>query len=164
MEAFDFPEAMRRARRGLEMQLVEYVAEHPEMGYRELRKAFNLSLGAISKIMKRHDKLRRNLARKRGSTGDRKSPEKSGAVRHLFSRAVLSPVAAPAVSVSHYLKSEDVEVALKTLDRCVVEDKTDGEDSYQNLVRWLKERKGSKSLRDRAKHLVQRYERLRENS
>ena len=86
MEAFDFPKALRDARRGLEMQLVEYVAEHPEMSYRELRIPFNLSLGALSKIMKRHAKLRRNLIRKKRSVADSESSEKSGAVRHLFSR------------------------------------------------------------------------------
>jgi len=86
MEAFDFPKALRDARRGLEMQLVEYVAEHPEMSYRELCIPFNLSLGALSKIMKRHAKLRRNLIRKKRSVADSESSEKSGAVRHLFSR------------------------------------------------------------------------------
>ena len=170
MEAFDFPEAVRRARRGLEMQLVEYVAEHPEMSYRELRKAFKLSLGAISKIMKRHEKLRRNLVRKKSSTADKESREKSGVVRHLFSRdrgLPMSVSASPGFGnpVSDYLQSEDVELALKTLDRCVVEDKADDPktmDCYRNLVHWLKKRQGSKALRDRAKYLVQRYERLRQ--
>ena len=86
MEAFDFGDAMRRARRGLEMQLVEYVAEHPEMGYRELSKRFKLSLGALSKIMKRHEKLRRNLVIRKGGTADKESRQRSGPIRHLVSR------------------------------------------------------------------------------
>jgi hypothetical protein len=67
------------------------------------------------------------------------------------------------VPVSHYLKSEDVELALKALDRCVVDGKANdaGEDCYQNLAQWLKRRQGSKALRDRAMYLIQRYEKLR---
>ena len=61
------------------------------------------------------------------------------------------------------LQSQDVELALKTLDRCVVEEKADDPqtmDSYRNLVNWLKKRAGSKTQRDRAKYLVQRCEKL----
>ena len=78
MEAFDFPKEVRAARRGLEMQLVEYVAEHPEMSYRELRVPFNLSLGALSKIMKRHAKLRRNLIRRKAASQIRNLPKNLG--------------------------------------------------------------------------------------
>jgi hypothetical protein len=168
MEAFDFDYALRKARRGLEMQLVEYAAEHPEMGYRELREAFGLSLGAISKIMRQHNKLLRTLIRKKGSTASKESAEKSGAVRHLFSLDKGLPMSVLASSgfgdhVSGDLQSQDVELALKTLDRCVVEEKPDDPqtmDSYRNLVNWLKKRGGSKTQRDRAKYLVQRCEKL----
>jgi len=63
MEAFDFPDAMRKSRQGLEKLLVKYAAEHPEMGYRRLSEKFYLSLGAISKIMKRWESMRRNMKR-----------------------------------------------------------------------------------------------------
>ena len=63
MEDFDFPAAMQKAREGLEKLLVEYAADHPESGYRDLGDKFNLSLGAISKIMKRWETLRRNIKR-----------------------------------------------------------------------------------------------------
>jgi hypothetical protein len=57
-----------------------------------------------------------------------------------------------------------VELALKALHFRVLNRKADdaGDDSYQNLVRWLKGRKGSKDLRDHASYLVQGYESLRE--
>ena len=63
MEAFDFPDAMRKSRRGLEKLLVKYAVDHPEMGYRGLSEKFHLSLGAISKIMKRWESMRRNIKR-----------------------------------------------------------------------------------------------------
>lgn len=179
MEAFDFPEAMRKSRAGLEKLLVAYAAEHPEMGYRGLSEKFHLSLGAISKIMKRWKNLRRNIKgyKKHLRTVERelgwlKTQETAQGAgndeRRPLSRS--TPSGVPAIPVlaappSHYLASEDVEFALRTLDRCVVagEANDTGEDSYQNLVHWLKRRQGGKVLRDRAEYLLQRYERLRHN-
>jgi hypothetical protein len=181
MEAFDFPDAIRESRKGLEKLLVEYAAEHPEMGYRDLGQKFNLSLGAISKIMKRWKTLRRRIKqykkhlrkveRELGGLTTKRTAQKTGNdVRQPPSRSAPSgvkaaPVSAVPAPVSNYLRSEDVEFALRTLDRCVVEGRADdpGEDSYRNLVHWSKRRQGSKALRDRAEYLVQRYERLRRN-
>jgi hypothetical protein len=55
-----------------------------------------------------------------------------------------------------------MEFPLRTLDRCVVEGEANdtGEDSYQNLVHWLRRRQDSEALRDRAEYPLQRYERL----
>ena len=53
---FNFGRELRKARRTLEERVAAYAAEHPELGYRDLRGAFGLSLGALSKIMKRRKK------------------------------------------------------------------------------------------------------------
>jgi hypothetical protein len=53
---FNFGRELRKARRALEEMLVAYAAEHPELGYRDLCKQFTLSLGAVSKIMRRRKK------------------------------------------------------------------------------------------------------------
>jgi hypothetical protein len=53
---FNFGRELRKARRTLEERVVAYAAEHPELGYRDLRGTFGLSLGALSKIMKRRKK------------------------------------------------------------------------------------------------------------
>jgi hypothetical protein len=53
---FNFGLELRKARRALEEKLVAYAAEHPELGYRDLCKQFTLSLGAVSKIMRRRKK------------------------------------------------------------------------------------------------------------
>jgi hypothetical protein len=50
---FNFGRELRKARRTLEERVAAYAAEHPELGYRDLRDTFGLSLGALSKIMKR---------------------------------------------------------------------------------------------------------------
>ena len=56
-----------------------------------------------------------------------------------------------------------MEFGLRSPDRCVVECKANdtGEDSYQNLVHWLRRRQGSEAQRDRAEYPLQRCERLR---
>jgi len=182
MEDFDFPAAMRKARDGLEKLLVEYAAEHPEMGYRDLGDKFNLSLGAISKIMKRWKTLRRNTKsykkhlRKLGGelagliekkatqeAGNKNRPPLS---RSASSGVPAAPVPAVPPSLTYSFEPEYVESALQTLDRCLAEEEaTDvGEDSYQTLVQWLKRRQGSKARHDRAESLLRRYERLRQNA
>lgn len=50
---FNFGRELRKARRALEERVAAYAAEHPELGYRDLRRTFSLSLGALSKIMRR---------------------------------------------------------------------------------------------------------------
>jgi hypothetical protein len=50
---FNFGRELRKARRALEERVAAYAAEHPELGYRDLRHTFGLSLGALSKIMRR---------------------------------------------------------------------------------------------------------------
>ena len=50
---FNFGRELRKARRALEERVAAYAAENPELGYRELCEEFNLSLGAMSKIMRR---------------------------------------------------------------------------------------------------------------
>ena len=59
---FNFGRELRKARRTLEERVAAYAAEHPELGYRDLRGTFGLSLGALSKIMKRrkHPKASRD--------------------------------------------------------------------------------------------------------
>ena len=53
---FNFGRELRKARRALEERVAAYAAENPELGYRELCEEFNLSLGAMSKIMRRQKK------------------------------------------------------------------------------------------------------------
>jgi len=55
-ERFNFGRELRKARQALEERVAAYAAEHPELGYRDLRVRFALSLGALSKIMKRRRK------------------------------------------------------------------------------------------------------------
>jgi hypothetical protein len=50
---FNFAEELKRARRALEERVAAYASENPHLGYRDLRDTFGLSLGALSKIMKR---------------------------------------------------------------------------------------------------------------
>jgi hypothetical protein len=178
MEDFDFPAAMRKVREGLEKLLVEYAAEHPEVGYRDLGEKFNLSLGALSKIMTRWKTLRRNIKRYKGHLRKverelgglipKRTAQKAGNdVRRPLSRAPSGVPAAPDSAVpappSHYFASEDVEFALTTLDRCVVNGRADdaGEDAYQTLSDWLRKGKGTIPLLQRAGYLTQRYETLR---
>jgi hypothetical protein len=49
---FNFGRELRKARRALEERVAAYAAKHPELGYRDLRRMFGLSLGALSKIMR----------------------------------------------------------------------------------------------------------------
>ncbi len=178
MEAFDFPAAMQEARNSLEKLLVEYAVEHPEMGYRDLGEKFILSLGAISKIMKRWKTLRQRIKRykkhlrkverefgwvKTQQTAQRVSGNDQRKSLSGSIRSGVPPIPVLAVPPSHYLTSQDVELALSTLDDCLLQGSANdsGEDSYQNLVHWLKGRQGSKRLQDRAKYLLERYERLR---
>ena len=58
-----------------------------------------------------------------------------------------------------------MEIALKALRFCVLNRKADdaGDDSCENLLCWLKGRKGSEERRDGATYLVQRYETLRDS-
>jgi hypothetical protein len=53
---FNFGRELRKARRALEVRVAAYAAENPELGYRELCEEFHLSLGAMSKIMRRQEK------------------------------------------------------------------------------------------------------------
>jgi hypothetical protein len=53
---FNFGRELRKARRALEGRVVAYAAENPELAYRDLCERFNLSLGAMSKIMRRRKK------------------------------------------------------------------------------------------------------------
>jgi hypothetical protein len=50
---FNFGRELRKARRALEERVAAYAAENPGLGYRALRRTFGLSLGALSKIMRR---------------------------------------------------------------------------------------------------------------
>lgn len=62
---FNFGRELRKARRALEERVAAYAAENPELGYRELCEEFNLSLGAMSKIMRRCRKRQESRERKR---------------------------------------------------------------------------------------------------
>jgi hypothetical protein len=62
---FNFGRELRKARRALEERVAAYAAENPELGYRELCEEFNLSLGAMSKIMRRCRKRQEARERKR---------------------------------------------------------------------------------------------------
>jgi len=53
---FNFGRELRKARRALEEKLVAYASENPHLGYRDLCERFDLSLGAMSKIMRRRKK------------------------------------------------------------------------------------------------------------
>lgn len=53
---FNFGRELRKARRALEERIAAYAAENPELGYRDLCEEFSLSLGAMSKIMRRRRK------------------------------------------------------------------------------------------------------------
>jgi hypothetical protein len=55
---FNFAKELRKARRALEDRVAAYAAEHPELGYRDLCRSFGVSLGALSKIMRRCRKRR----------------------------------------------------------------------------------------------------------
>lgn len=55
-DKFNFGRELRKARRALEERVVAYAEEHPELGYRDLCKQFSLSLGAMSKVMRRRKK------------------------------------------------------------------------------------------------------------
>lgn len=55
---FNFRRELRKARRALEERVAAYAAKHPELGYRDLRLTFGLSLGALSKIMRRRNKTK----------------------------------------------------------------------------------------------------------
>ena len=71
---FNFGRELRKARRALEERVAAYAAEHPELGYRDLRDRFGLSLGALSKIMKRRKKPKssRDLFVVRHTHGDQR--------------------------------------------------------------------------------------------
>jgi hypothetical protein len=62
---FNFRRELRKARRTLEERVAAYAAEHPELGYRDLRDTFKISLGAVSKIMRRYRKRQEARERKR---------------------------------------------------------------------------------------------------
>ena len=50
---FNFAQELKKARRALEDRVAAYASENPHLSYRDLRDTFGLSLGALSKIMKR---------------------------------------------------------------------------------------------------------------
>ena len=49
---FNFAQELKKARRALEDRVAAYASENPDLSYRDLRDAFRLSLGALSKILK----------------------------------------------------------------------------------------------------------------
>jgi len=53
---FNFAQELKKARRALEERVAAYAAQNPELRYRDLCEEFNLSLGAMSKIMRRRTK------------------------------------------------------------------------------------------------------------
>ena len=144
-------EAMHAVRSELNSVVYRYVLRFPTLGYRTLAQRLRISPAKLSEILQGFPH-----ARKPGRRRNPRTAEPNHSV-------VESPVA---VAVSHRLGREGMEPALKALYFCVLNRKADdaGENAYQNLVHWLKGRKGSEELRQRASYLVQRYESLRENS
>jgi hypothetical protein len=142
-------EAMDAVRLELDSAVYRYVSRFPIHNYRTLARRLRISPAKLSGILRGFPHGRRPGRRRKPRTAQ---PNRS---------VVESPMA---VAVSHRLDREGVEYALDALYFCVVNGKADdeGEDSYHNLVHWLKGQKGSKALRDRASYLVQRYESLRE--
>jgi len=145
-ERFGYKKQLREARAALDAKVYNYVLRFPNIGYRTIAKRLRISPAKLCNILRQFDHSR--------MPGRRKQRKMTRPI------SVPPPPVAVAVFVSHDLSSEDVELALETLDRCVMERRADGEDSYLNVVHWLKKRRGSKVLRDRAKYLVQRYEKL----
>jgi hypothetical protein len=130
---FNFGRELRKARRTLEERVAAYAAEHPALGYRDLRGTFGLSLGALSKIMKRRKK--------------QKASRDSFVVRHEYEGQRLVTV----VSVTGRASIEQKRQRLAQLYRTV--DIAEGDDpsvlrrveyTAQNLGlgRWRKWEKG----------------------
>ncbi len=142
-------EALHAVRSELDSAVYRYVSRFPTQSHRALAVRLGISPAKLSEILRRFPHGRK--------PGRRRNP-RTAQPNH---GVVESPTAAAA---SHRLGREGVELALKALSSCVVNGKADdaGDDSYRNLVRWLKGRKGSKERRHHASYLVQRYDSLRE--
>lgn len=140
-------EAMYAVRWELNKTVHLYVSRFPTHDYRTLARRLRISPAKLCEILRPFPH-----GRKPGRRGKPRTAQSND--------VAVSPMA---VAVSHHLEREDVELALKALDLCVVDGKANdaGEDSYQNLAHWLKGRQGSKAGRDRAMFLIQRYEKLR---
>ena len=139
-------EAIDAVRQELNKTVHLYVSRFPRDDYRTLARRLHISPAKLCEILRPFPHGRKPGRRVKPRTVQTKD----------------SHVPRIAVSVSHYFEREDVELALKALDLCVIENKTSdaGEDSYQNLIHWLKRRKVSKALRVRAIDSIQRYEKL----
>jgi hypothetical protein len=143
-------EAMQAIREELDKRVYLYVSRFPTHKHSTLARELHVSPAKLSQILRPFPH-----GRKRGRRVKPKTPPTN--------EIGVSPTV---VAVSHHLEREEVELALKLLDLCVVERKASdaGEHSYQNLAHWLKgRRQGSKALRDRAVYLIRRYEKLRHN-
>jgi hypothetical protein len=140
-------EATEAVRHELDKTVHRYVSRFPTENYRTLGRRLHISPAKLCEILRPFPHGRK--------PGRRKTPRMVQA-----HNVTVSP---RAVSVSQYLEREDVKLALRALDMCLVSGKVDdaGEDSYQNLVHWLKQGQRNKALRDRAKYLVHRYGKLR---
>jgi len=144
-------EAMQAVRQELDERVYLYVSRFPTRKHSTLARELHISPAKLSEIL-RHFPHGRKRGRRRIPT---------------VAKSNDLGVSPTVVAVSRQLEREEVELALKVLDLCVVERKTSdaGEDSYQNLAHWLKgQRQGSKVLRDRAVYLIQTYDKLRHNS
>jgi hypothetical protein len=126
---FNFAQELKRARRALEERVGAYAAEHPELNYRDLCKEFSLSLGAMSKIMRRRRKP--------------KASRDSFIVRHEYEGQKLTTV----VTVTGRASVEHKRLWLAELYR--TQDIVEGDDrsilrrveyAGQSLTRWHKRR------------------------
>jgi hypothetical protein len=151
--AFSYKKHLREAMDAIRWELNKtvhlYVSRFPTDDYRTLARRLHISPAKLCEILRAFPHGRKPGRRRKPMTVQGND-------------VAVSPMV---VAVSHHLEREDVELALKALDRCVVGGKAndDGEDSYQNVAHWLKGRQRSKALRDRAMYLIQRYDKLRNN-
>lgn len=141
-------EAMQAVRRELDKRVYLYVSRFPNHKHSTLARELHISPAKLSEILRPFPHGRKRGRRRMPTTVQSNDLGVSPNV----------------VAVSRHLEREEVELALKVLNLCVVESKTSdaGEDSYRNLAHWLKERRqGSKAVRDRAVYLIQTYDKLR---
>lgn len=129
---FNFGRELRKARKALEEKLVAYAAAHPELGYRDLCKQFTLSLGALSKIMRRRKKP--------------KASRDSFIVRHEYDGQTLTTVVTVTGRASKEHKKLRISERFRTQDIIEGDDKSilrRSEYSAQSLGlgRWYKMKK-----------------------
>lgn len=148
-------EATDAVRGELDKAVYLYVSRFPSTGYRALARQLHISTGKLSEILRKFPH-----GRKRGRRKVRRTAQPNRAVPAL---PIVDPALGMSVPVSGNLGREGVEEALSVLHSCVLNGRTDdsGEDAYQNLTHWLKKQQGSKTLRQRAGYLTQRYAGLR---